>query len=517
MYGILLGSCCLVIAILFTIVRWTIEYFRDPKALRRFPNFSAFAGVTNLPYLILSYKNFRSRRIYDLHAQGNPVIRTGPNSLSFNDMRAIKDIYGHSTRCTKDENYVVLAGTHFHLADVVDKAEHARKRKVLSSAYALKNLEEWEFKVADKVERLIAQFDKRCSEPGKDVVVDYRPWTNYFTLDAISDIGLSSTLGFLDQGNDLTLAERPDGSTHSVHFRECLYANSRATSVFGYSYDFCNLLSNLSKLSPYFNRLWKLDGDWNGIPRNLARKRLERYKAGEKLDDFFEALMHDKHMSNHNLQWGEIVAEIAIMLNAGSTTTAIAIANVMYQLLKNPECMRKLREEVDATLDGDEEIAPYEKVKYLPYLRACLDESLRIYPPTSHGLTRQTPEEGSEIAGHYIPGGTTVSVSAFIAHRDPVIFPEPEKFNPDRWLGEKGKDLGPYFIAFSAGARGCIGRNIAYLEQTALLASVLHRYEFELAKPGFEPERYEWQNLHLDKLPVKIRRRQKMESGDLDV
>lgn len=515
MYGTILFSSLLFVILTGTVIRWTIGYFRDPKALRRFPNFSAFAGITNLPYVALSYNSFRSKRIYTLHAQGSPVIRTGPNSLSFSDMRAIKDIYGHSTRCTKDEQYVVLSGTHFHLADVVDKAEHARKRKVLSSAYALKNLEEWEFKVADKVERLIAQFDERCSEPGKEVVIDYRPWTNYFTLDAISDIGLSSTLGFLDQADDLTLATRPDGSTHQVHFRECLYANSRATSVFAYSYDFYSVLARLSKLSPYFRNLWKLDDDWNGIPRCLAQKRLDRYRAGEKLDDFFEALMHDKNMADHNLEWGEIVAEITIMLNAGSTTTAIAMANVMYQLLKNPDCMKKLRDEVDATLDEDEEIARYEKVKYLPYLRACLDESLRIFPPISHGLTRRTPEEGSDIAGHYIPGGTTVAVSSFIAHRDPCIFPEPEKFNPERWLGEKGKDLGPHFIAFSAGARGCIGRNIAYLEQTVLLASLLHRYDFEFARPGFEPGRYEWQNLHLTELPIKIRRTQRLGPVDL--
>ena len=391
---------------------------------------------------------------------GNPVIRTGPNSLSFSNMRAIRDIYGHSTNCTKDDQYVVQSGTHYHLADVVDKKEYARKRKVLSSAYALKNLKEWEFKVADKVERLIAQFDKRCSEPGKDVVIDYRPWTNYFTLDAISDIGLSQMLGFLDTGNDRTISERPDGSTYEVNFRECLYANSRATSVFCYSYEGYAWMTKLSKLSPYFNRLWKLNEGWDGIPRRQARLRLQRYQAGEKLDDFFEALMHDRNDANHNLQWGEIVAEITVMLNAGSTTTAIAMTNVMYQMLKNPECMKKLRQEIEETLDEDEEVAPYEKVKYLPYLRACLDESLRMFPPISHGLTRETPPEGSEIAGEFIPGGTTVSVSSFVAHRDPKLFPDPDDYNPDRWLGEAGKDLGPYFIAFSAGARGCIGRNI---------------------------------------------------------
>ena len=328
MYGLIFGTSVLLFGVALTLGKWIWDYFRDPKAFRRFPNFSTFSGITNAPYMMLSNEGFRSKAIYEQHKEGKPVIRTGPNSLSFSDMRAIKDIYGHSTKCTKDGNYVIQSGTHYHLADVVDKKEHARKRKVLSSAYALKNLEEWEFKVADKVERLIRQFDKRCCEPGKpDVVVDYRPWTNWFTLDAISDIGLSNTLGFLDNASDRTTGMRADGSTYECHFRECLYANSKATSVLSYTYDWYKEACKLSRLSPYFNELWKKDEAWSGIPRYQAQRRFERYQAGEKLDDFFQALMEDKNAATHNLEWGEIIAEVTIMLNAGSTTTGIAIAN----------------------------------------------------------------------------------------------------------------------------------------------------------------------------------------------
>lgn len=510
MYGLLVGAFALTLAFLVTIGKWTFDYFRDPKGLRRYPNFAPFAGISDVPFMLLSHANFRSKRLYELHSQGIPIIRVGPNSLSVSDMRAIKDVYGHSTKCTKDGNYIIQAGTHMHLADVVDKPEHARKRKVLSSAYAIKNLEDWEFKVADKIERLIAQFDKRCSTDTHTEVIDYRPWTNYFTIDAIADIGLTHRMNFLDNGSGMTKSMQPDGTVVEVDFRDCLYANSKANSVLSYSYDWYKQLIKASKLHPYFNKLWKLNDGWDGIPRYLSNERLKRYQAGEKLDDFFEALMHDRNGVPHNLEWGEIVAEITIMMNAGSTTTAISMANIMYQLLKHPACLERLRAEVDEALDEDEIIAPYETVKHLPYLRACLDESLRLFPPISHGLTRATPAEGSVVAGDFIAGDTTVSVSSFIAHRDPVIFPDPEAFKPQRWLGEEGKELGPYFIAFSAGARGCIGRNIAYLEQTVLIASMLHRYDVEFARPGFEPGRYEWNNLHLTELPIKIRKRERL-------
>lgn len=95
MYSLFLGIV-LIGFVLCTLGKWTIEYLRDPKALRRFPNMNTFAGITNIPYLFVSYGGFRSKHVYQLHAQGQPIIRIGPNSLSFSSPKAIKDIYGHS-------------------------------------------------------------------------------------------------------------------------------------------------------------------------------------------------------------------------------------------------------------------------------------------------------------------------------------------------------------------------------------------------------------------------------------
>ncbi|KAL2217408.1 putative cytochrome P450 monooxygenase [Thermoascus aurantiacus ATCC 26904] len=497
-----------------------VEYIRDPKGLRKFPNMSLFSGMSYIPYMILAHGGFRSMKLVELHKK-HPILRTGPNTLSFGDARAIKDIYGHSTKCTKDKSYELTAGTHFHLADVIDKPEHARKRKVLSSAYALKNLETWEYKVADKTERLIRHIDKVCTEPlapgmvrpdPKDLTLDYRAWTNFFTLDAIADIGLSERLGFLDKGDDLCIAQKKDGTTYEVHLREALYPTACKQSLILWNYDWYPILNKLVNVIPFYGRMQKSSDNWDAIAWRRATERLKRYQAGEKLDDFFQALMEDKNGNPNNLEWGEIVAEVNIMMNAGSVTTSIAMTNVLYQLLKNPESLRKLREEVDAVLDPDEVVAPYDKVKHLPYLRACLDESLRLFPPTSHGLPREVPPEGMYIMEEFIPGGTSVSISALVAHRDEKVFPQADKFIPERWLGEEGKALQPYFIAFSAGARGCIGRNISYLEQTVVLASIVHRYEFALPDPNWELKRLETMNLILGEMPVKVWRRQLQEA-----
>ncbi|KAK8200731.1 hypothetical protein M8818_006046 [Zalaria obscura] len=495
-----------------------VVYFRDPKGLRKFPNMSPLSGISNIPFMMLAHSGARSTQLVELHKK-HPVIRTGPNTLSYGDARAIKDIYGHNTKCTKDTSYVITAGSHYHLADVIDKQDHSRKRKVLSAAYALKNLELWEHKVADKTTKLIRHFDQCCTAPlpaGSKIVpkdeltVDFRAWTNFFTLDAIADIGLSEPLGFLDQGNDHIVCKRPDGSEYECELRPALYQNARKQSLLVWPYQWYKLIDKVSNVIPFYGRMGQRAREWDGIPVELASRRWKRYQAGEKLDDFFQALMENKNGQAHALEWGEIVAEVSIMMNAGSVTTAIAMANVLLQLLKNPSVMAKLRAELDHAIDDDDEdpVVSYDTVKHLPYLRACLDESLRLFPPTPHNLPREVPSEGLSIMDDYISGGVSVGMSALVAHRNEAIFPQADKYVPERWLGEEGKNLQPYFLAFSAGARGCIGRNISYLEQTVLLASILRRYEFALPSPDWEIERLETMNWILGEMPVKVWRRQ---------
>jgi cytochrome P450 len=490
------------------------------SGLRRYPNMHPLSGISHIPFMILAHGGARSTYLSKLH-QKHPVIRTGPNSLSYGDVRAIKDIYGHNTPCTKDSSYVISSGSHYHLADVIDKHDHARKRKLLSSAYAIKNLEGWEHKVADKTVRLIKHLDTCCTKPlapgqavkEEDLTVDYRKWTNFFTLDAIADIGLSEKLGFLDRGHDRVTGRRLDGTTYECNLRDCLYQNARKQSLLIWPYAWYPIINKVSNIIPFYGRMGRFAKDWDGIPVELSHRRLQRYRAGEKLDDFFQALMEDKNGHPNNLEWGEIVAEISIMMNAGSATTAIAMTNVLYQLLKNPETMQRVIEELDAALEDDEDeedgVVSHDKVKHLPYMRACLDESLRLFPPTPHGLPRETPKDGINILGDYIPGGVSVAMSAFVAHRQEGPFPQADKYIPERWLGEEGKALQPYFLAFSAGARGCIGRNISYLEQTVVLASVLRRYGFALANPDWQLERLETMNWLVGDMPVKVWRRQR--------
>ncbi|OAP61255.1 hypothetical protein AYL99_03456 [Fonsecaea erecta] len=494
-----------------------LHYFWDAKGLRKYPNWSTFSGISDLPYVYLSAKGTRSQSIHEAHKKA-PILRIGPNSLSFGDVNAIKDIYGHSSGCRKDLNYVILSGTHTHLIDVVDKGEHGRKRKQLSSAFAIKNLEGWEFKVAEVTGRLLKQFDAHCTAPlsSQDDIpdpaglnLDFGKWINLFTIDAINNIALSAQLGLLEQGSDEVTAERMDGTTYRARYRQAQNQTSYAQSAMVWDYRNYHLLAKLSRLLPKWRKIWKEAEPWNDIVLHQVKERLRRYMAGEKLDDFFSALMDDKSGSPRNLELGELYAEVSVIINAGADTTAIALTNLLDALIRHPQHLATLREEVDGALDEDEVVAPYDKVKHLPFLRACIDESMRLMPPTSAALMRRTPPEGAQIMGEWIPGDTSVSMTIYGAHHDANIFPNPNEFQPQRWMdAEERKRMEPYYIPFTTGGRACIGRNISYLEQVVVLASLVHRYDFALPGPEWTLRRHEAFNIIVGEMPVKIWRRE---------
>ncbi|KAH7014234.1 cytochrome P450 [Microdochium trichocladiopsis] len=492
-----------------------VRYLCNAKGLRKYHNYSWLSPLTDLRHCYLSSQGRRSRDLTKAHVErGASILRIGPNALSFNHPDAIKDIYGHRTKCVKDVKESILAGTHRQLFDVIDKADHARKRKLLSAAFATKNLENWEYKVNYTSHRLVKVFDERCVKSAgaprsKDDAVDFNHWINLWTIEAINFIALSSKMDLLDTGTDWVTAERLDGTCYRARYRHSQNHNAIVKSVFCWDYDLWPWIAWITQSVPSkWKQLWKISAPWGDITYHQASERLRRYKAGEQLDDFFSCLMNDKNGAPNYLEWGEIVAEVSAIIDAGAETTAIALSNIMELLIKHPAKLSALRDELSNVLDDDDVVAPFDKVKDLPYLKACLDEGLRLSPPTSSGLPRRTPPEGASILGEWIPGDTSVSMTIYGAHHDPSIYPDPDVFKPERWMDPaERKRMEPYFIPFSAGARGCIGRNISYLEQIVILATIVHRYDFALATPNFVAERFEAFNMICGPLPIIIWRR----------
>ncbi len=162
----------------------------------------------------------------------------------------------------------------------------------------------------------------------------------------------------------------------------------------------------------------------------------------------------------------EVRDEALLLMLAGHTTTADVLTSTLHLLGRHPE----LQERVAAAAATGAPDAPDDLV------RAAVQEAMRLHPP-SYVLARRTAA-GTELGGRAVPAGTLVLVVPWATHRDPRWWPDPERFDPMRFVGEHARPPFAY-VPFSAGGRACIGRHLAMLESTILVRALLRAYRLE--------------------------------------
>ena len=163
----------------------------------------------------------------------------------------------------------------------------------------------------------------------------------------------------------------------------------------------------------------------------------------------------------------------------GSDAISTGMAGCFFYLSRNPEAYKKVCVEVRHAFSSTDEIRTGQKLSSCVYLRACIDESLRMSPPVGGALWREVCNGGLNINGHFIPQGYDVGVGIYAIQHNPIYYPNPYTFTPERWI-EGGSythdsiDLArSAFSAFSIGPVGCVGKNLAYLELMVTMARVL--------------------------------------------
>ncbi|XP_022256482.1 cytochrome P450 3A29-like isoform X1 [Limulus polyphemus] len=175
----------------------------------------------------------------------------------------------------------------------------------------------------------------------------------------------------------------------------------------------------------------------------------------------------------------EIEANAFIALLAGYETTSTALGFTTHLLVKHPEVQEKIRQEVDQLMAEEGETLDYAKVHKLQYLDQVLSESLRFYPPIYLFVNRQASKD-IQYGSLRIPKGMTVQVPVYHLHHDPNLWPNPEKFDPDRFSPQNRQKNNPLaWQPFGQGPRNCIGMRFAQMEAKLALAQILHKYRLE--------------------------------------
>ncbi|KAM7343730.1 cytochrome P450 49a1 isoform 1-T1 [Cochliomyia hominivorax] len=173
----------------------------------------------------------------------------------------------------------------------------------------------------------------------------------------------------------------------------------------------------------------------------------------------------------------------------GVDTTSVAASSTIYQLAKNPQKQQKLFEELQRVFPTHEAEINQNALEQIPYLRACVKETLRMYPVViANGRSLQSD---AVINGYHIPKGTHVIFPHLVVSNDPTYFPEPKRFLPERWLKQNettnmescphaGHKIHPFVsLPFGFGRRMCVGRRFAEIELHTLLAKIFRKYKVE--------------------------------------
>ncbi|XXG96064.1 hypothetical protein Hte_002341 [Hypoxylon texense] len=223
----------------------------------------------------------------------------------------------------------------------------------------------------------------------------------------------------------------------------------------------------------------------------MIKTRVGQGTGGER--DFYSFITELTAEDGGSVRKGELWWEANFLIVAGSDTTATAISAAFFYLSRNPHCYQKLAQEIRTTFESGHDIKSGPQLARCRYLRACIDESMRLSPPVPGTLWRkQDPDDDSPliIDGHVIPPGTLFGVSSYAIHHNEEYFPDSYAFKPDRWL-ESGvsseqraaaKRMYDAFAVFSVGSRSCAGKPLAYAEISIVLAKTMWYFDFEAAK-----------------------------------
>ena len=188
-------------------------------------------------------------------------------------------------------------------------------------------------------------------------------------------------------------------------------------------------------------------------------------------------------------------------INAGSDTIASTLRAIFYHLLKNADSLSRLQTELDSAVAEKTISSPSptwtESQQSLPYLGAVIKEGLRMNPALSLPLERVVPSEGLSLSHEngtrtFLPEGTVVGINPWVIHRSQHVFGvDAESWNPNRWLSKgetETKQMEHSLLAFGAGKRSCLGKNIAMLELHKVVPALFLKFKIELDDP-----RKEWE------------------------
>ncbi|OHE92733.1 cytochrome P450 [Colletotrichum orchidophilum] len=468
-----------------------------------FHRLNSFKGpfLARLSNLWITSRAVRELHMYtevqQLHKQYGDIVRIGPTELSINNAKAVPLVHSNRSPCTKGPWYGVLHPM-YSLQLVRDKQEHAQRRKSWDRGFSSKALRDYEFRVADYTNQLLANIDKN-----KGKRFNISDWFNFYSFDVMGDLAFGKSFGMLKEGI-------------KHYFMTSLHQDMQAIGMFSHMLWLFPIFKNTPILNENNKRFWKF----------VTSQVDERIKNPPDRPDVFSWIL-EEYQSIKKPTWQDtlnLYGDAYLIIVAGSDTTAASLTCLFFELAQKPDVYRRLREEIDDYFSQNAE-PEHSALSKLPYLQACIDETLRLHPPVPSGVQRMTPPQGMDIDGTFIPGDTIIQVPTHTmfrgkSQRDPSflpfflsrlmecvwynmshadrgekkiderLFPQPNDFIPERWTTRSDLAKDPAaFVPFGTGKYSCVGKQLGLMEVRYCASRIISRYDVAFA-PGQEAKAF---------------------------
>ncbi|KAH6723526.1 cytochrome P450 oxidoreductase [Leptodontidium sp. MPI-SDFR-AT-0119] len=453
----------------------TIYFLRIRYAtpLRKVPG-PFLLSCSKLPLFVALWKGKVPEWDLAMHKRYGPVVRVGPQTVAVSNPEDINNIYGTKSNFCKSRFFETFStndeeGLVPDAFVIREKDYHSRLRRSAANAYAASAVPGYEKNVDKVIDRCVAFVKEKKLNKAFDF--------GFLLRNTVTD-GIYS----INFGDDLKLIENEDNG--EILERLELYMHTASvTGVLPWLHKY--VLAN----PWFFNKLMGKDNPFMpGFIFTMTKMEEMKKNFDAKSPDtnttFLDKIYQNQLARPESLTDREMMTHAFGNTTAGSDTTSTAVRSVFYFTLKNPHVYEKLCAEVRNA--GLERPVSAQATARLPYLVAVIREAIRIHPPVGMILPRVVPDGGATIGGYYLPEGVEVGISPWVIHHDSEVFPNPGKFDPERWLT---KDEGLLlkmnrsFFAFGAGPRTCSGRYISAMQTQKLVATMFLEFDMRLENP----------------------------------
>ncbi|KAL8670590.1 MAG: hypothetical protein Q9168_004883 [Polycauliona sp. 1 TL-2023] len=407
--------------------------------------------------------------VMGLHAKYGPVVRTGPDELSFIGPQAWQDIYTSKPQLPKVKKGVFQSYNGSPaVAGTTDTEAHTRQRRIMSHAFSERALRNQEGILKQYTDLLIAKLHEQLEPREKEssATLDIARWYNFTTFDTIGDLLFNDPFHSLENS-----ADHP--------WVAAIFGGLKVGVLMTSFHHFPPLPTVVNYLMPEsIKKIARQHFEWS---RAKITRRLE---TETERPDFMTYILRNND-GEENMPRDELDSNGEFLILAGSETSAMTCSSSTFYFLKNRPVYEKLKKEIRDAFSSADDITVQAAAK-LPYLHAVIWEALRLHPPGATSVPRLVDRPGVVVDGHEVPVGTRVGIPGKTMTRSPINFVEPNTFVPERWL----PDADPKFDAdrkdaqepFMVGPRNCLGKPLAWAEMNLILCKVLWHFDLELAE-----------------------------------